>query len=189
MKRFKEAAITMLAVCLFAACGNNEDIIWDVAPINLNIYITDSEGHDLLDSTFQDNLINDLTVNYQEKTYPVMTERQYYAKETRYYMPHFSGLMLRQNWNTKRDFRLVFGEFPGDEDIDKLDITLNLPDGRQTILSFKNSFRWKSNGKPNKKTVFYLDGQELKDDSGKQGSYHFQYSQVQALKYIPNENK
>ena len=58
----------MLALCLYTACGNNEDIIWDIYPINLEIFITDSEGHDLLDSTFQDNLIKDLTVSYQGET-------------------------------------------------------------------------------------------------------------------------
>ena len=188
MKRLKETITMMLALCLYAACGNNEDIIWDVYPINLEIFITDSEGHDLLDSTFQDNLIKELTVSYQDETYPVATEREYY-KNTRAYMPHFYGLILRQNWNAPRNFGLAFGEFSGEESIDKREITLNLPDGRQAILAYKNSFKWKSNGEPKKNTVFYLDGQELKDDYGKHGIYHFQYSHNQGLKYIPNGTK
>lgn len=189
MKRFKEIVFMLLAVCLFAACDNNNgDIVWDIYPINLNIFITDSEGHDLLDSTFQDNLIKDITVNYQEKTYPVMTEREYYEKETRAYMPYFYGLLLK-SVNAQTQAYLTFGEFAGDESIDKREITLNLPDGLQTVLSYKNSFKWKSNGSPKINTVFYLDGQELKDNSGKNGTYHFQYSHGKGLKYIPKEIK
>ena len=105
-------------------------------------------------------------------------------------MPHCSGLILRQYRSYKTytygDYELVFGEFDGEENIDKREITLNLPEGRQAILSYKNSFKWKSNGDPKKSTVFYLNGQELKDDAGKSGYYNFQYSATQGLKYIPS---
>ena len=200
MKRLKGFIITLFAVSLFVACDNEGggDVIWDIAPVELSIFITDGEGNDLLDSTFQDNLIKDITVSYQDDIYPVMTEREYYEKQygnnqTRAYMPQFYGLILRQYWShttfTNGNFELVFGEFNGEENIDKREITLNLPDGRQAILSYKNSFKWKSNGDPNKSTVFYLNGQELKDDAGKCGSYYFQYTSTQGLKYIPSEIK
>ena len=187
----------LFTVSLFVACESEGggDVIWDIAPVEFSIFITDSEGNDLLDSTFQNNLIKDITVSYQGEIYPVMTEREYYEKQygnhqTRAYMPQFHGLILRQYWShktfTNGDFELVFGEFDGEESIDKREIILNLPDGRQAILSYKNSFKWKSNGDPKKSTVFYLDGQELKDDAGKSGYYHFQYTSTQGLKYIPS---
>ena len=186
MKRFKETIIMMLAVCFVAACDNEEDkgLVWDIYPIDLEIFITDSEGHDLLDSTFQDNLVKDITVSYQGETYPVMTLDEY-NENTRAYMAHFSGLILHQNRNALRNFGLVFGEFSGEESVDKREITLNLPDGRQAILSYKNSYKTKSNGKPIINRSFYFDGQELKDDYGKHGIYNFQYSYGQELKYIP----
>lgn len=200
MKRLIGFIITLFAVSLFVACDSEGggDVIWDIAPVELSIFITDSEGNDLLDSTFQDNLVKDITVSYQDEIYPVMTEREYYEKQygnnqTRAYMPQFYGLILRQYWShktfTNGNFELVFGEFNGEENIDKREITLNLPDGRQAILSYKNSFKWKSNGDPNKSTVFYLNGQELKDDAGKYGAYNFQYTSTQGLKYIPSEIK
>ena len=200
MKRLIGFIITLFTVSLFVACDSEGggDVIWDIAPVELSIFITDDEGNDLLDSTFQDNLIKDITVSYQDEIYPVMTEREYYEKQygnnqTRAYMPQFYGLILRQYWShktfTNGSFELVFGEFNGDENIDKREITLNLPDGCQAILSYKNSFKWKSNGDPNKSTVFYLNGQELKDDAGKSGAYNFQYTSTQGLKYIPSEIK
>ena len=198
MIRFKGIITILFTVSLFVACDSEGggDVIWDIAPVEFSIFITDSEGNDLLDSTFQNNLIKDITVSYQGEVYPVMTEREYYESQynqTRAYMPHFYGLILRQYWShktfTNGNFELVFGEFNGEENIDKREITLNLPDGRQAILSYKNSFKWKSNGEPKKSTVFYFDGQELKDDAGKSGSYHFQYTATQGIKYIPSEIK
>lgn len=200
MQRLKGIIATLFAVSLFVACDSEGggDVIWDIAPVELRIFITDGEGNDLLDSTIQNNLIKDITVSYQGEIYPVMTEREYYEKQygnyqTRAYMPQFYGLILRQYWShntfTNGNFELVFGEFNGEENIDKREIILNLPDSRQAILSYKNSFKWKSNGDPNKSTIFYLNGQELKDDAGKCGAYHFQYTSTQGLKYIPSEIK
>ena len=116
----------LFAVGLFAACDSEggSDVIWDIAPVEFNIFITDSEGHDLLDSTFQNNLIKEITVSYQGETYPVTTEREYYEElygdiQTRAYMPHFYGLMLHHSWNHKTsnygDYELTFGEFDGVE--------------------------------------------------------------------------
>lgn len=193
MKPTKGIITLLFAIGLFVSCDTeSDDVIWDIAPVDFNLYIADSEGRDLLDSTCQDNLIKDITVTYQGQTYPVITEREYYQKKygdtlTRAYMPQFYGLILRQSWSTKTlnpdSFILVFGEFDGTENIEKREITLNLPGGHQTILSYMNRFRWKSNGAPEKSTVYYLDGQQVNDDYGKCGVYHFQYSDSHGLKY------
>ena len=196
MKRLQRIITMLLAISVFAACDNEggSDVIWDIAPVEFNIFITDHEGHDLLDSTFQSNLIKDITVSYQGETYPVMTEREYYEKlsgqaQTRAYMPQFYGLILRHYLSrysfTYGDYQLVFGEFSGEENIDKREITLNMPGGCQATLSYKNSFKWKSDGTPKKSTVFYLDGQELQDNIGKSGTYFFQYTEDQQLMYYP----
>ena len=200
MKQFKKIIMITLAVCLFAACDSEggSDVIWDVSPVEFNIFIADSDGQDLLDSTRQNNLIKDITVSYQGETYPVLTERefnekQYGSAQTRAYMPLFYGLILRQSWSHKTfthgDFMLVFGEFDGRENINKREVTLHFPNGHQAVLSYSNSFEWKSNGEPKKSTVFYLDGKELKDNAGKGGIYHFHYSEAQGLEYVPGDIK
>ena len=195
MKRLKEIIMILLAVNLFAACDVEKgDVIWDITPIEFNIFITDSKGHDLLDSTQQNNLIHDITVSYEGKTYSVMTERefnekQYGGAQTRAYMPLFYGLILRQRWlayhQTYESYMLQFGEFDGEENVNHREITLNLPNQQPIHLAYKNSFKWKSNGNPKKRTQFYLNGQELKDDAGGNGSFHFRYSEAGGLKYTP----
>lgn len=197
MKRLKGIIIMILAVCLCMACDNGGDVIWDIAPVEFNIFISDSEGHDLLDSTYQGNLIKDIHVSYEGEDYPLLTEQEYYKKTygkagTRAYMPHFYGLLLRQYWShktfTNGDFEMIFGEFDGEEDIDKREIILNLPNNQQIHLAYKNSFRWKSNGDPEKNTQFYLNGQELEDNAGRGGYYHFRHTNT-GYEYIPSEIK
>ena len=55
--------LAMLALGVLTACdnesGGGDDMIWDLVPVTFNIYLSDSEGQDLLDSTYQDNLIKD----------------------------------------------------------------------------------------------------------------------------------
>ena len=83
---------------------------------------------------------------------------------------------------------LMFGEFDGEENVDKREITLNLPNQQPIRLSYKNSFKWKSDGSPKKNTQFYLNNQELKDDEGSGGSYHFRYSNT-SCEYVPSVTK
>lgn len=200
MKRLKGIIIMILSVCIYTACDSENggrDIIWDITPVEFNIFITDSEGHDLLDSTYQGNLIKDLQVSYQGEEYPPITDQEYYEKTygntgTRAYMPIFYGLLLRQYWShktfTNGDFEMIFGEFDGTENIDHREIILNLPNNQQIRLAYKNSFRWKSNGDPEKNTQFYLNGQELEDNAGRWGYYHFRYTNT-GYEYIPSEIK
>lgn len=194
MKKF---SLFAMAMCLLSACDTigGGDVIWDIAPVEFKIFITDSGGHDLLDSTVQNNLIKDITLSYQGETYPVMTDQEYMEKtyghsQTRAYMPTFYGLILRKYWShetfTYGDFELVFGEFDGEESVDKREVLLTMPNGRQVSLAYKNHFRWKSNGNPKISRQFFLDNQELKDDAGKSGMYHFQYSESKGLEYVPD---
>ena len=190
--------MTLLAASFLTACdnenGNNVDVIWDITPVYFEIFITDSEGHDLLNPDFQNNLIKDITATYQGETYKVLTEQEQYEQRqgkatTRYYYAHFDGLTLRPQWNYNTytyddNYELVFGEFGGDENVDMREFTINLSDGHQVTLSYSISFRWKRNGDPEKKTKYYLNGQELTDQAGKVGNYHFQYTPTQGLTYI-----
>ena len=203
----KKVFVLMSALVLtmvgLGSCSNEEvvgggDLVWDIAPVEFSIFITDDQGHDLLDSATQNNLIKDITVVYQGETFPVENERDFYEKQkggakTREYLAIFKGLLLFKYWShktfTSGDYELQFGEFSGTESIDKREIILNLPNGIQANLAYRNNFRWKSNGNPEKNTQFYLNGQELNDEAGQCGYYHFQYSASQGLIYIPSEVK
>ena len=107
------------------------------------------------------------------------------------YMPQFYGLMLRQYWShktfTNGDFEMIFGEFDGTDKVDKREITLRLPENQTIRLAYRNNFSWKSNGDPDKNTVFYLNDQELNDDAGRCGYFHFRLNGKGVYEYVPNE--
>lgn len=198
MKQLKEIIMTVLSLVFFAACDSEggNDVIWDIVPVEFNIFITDSEGHDLLDSTYQANLIKEIYVSYQGEDYPLTTEQEYYEKmygeaATRAYMPIFKGLLLQRYWSHKTfaydGFEMVFGEFDGTESIDRREIILHLPDNQQLRLAYKNNFKWKSNGEPKKSTQFYLNDKELTDNAGRNGYFNFRYSKTGGYEYIPSE--
>lgn len=202
MKRFVIYMMTMLAVYVLTACSseneNRGDVIWDIAPVQLDIFITDNQGHDLLDSTFQGNLIKDISATYQGEEYPLITEDEYFEKiygeaKTRFYMPQFYGLMLHRYryWSHESfhdgDFEMIFGEFDGTEDVDKREITLRLPDNQTFRLAYSNSFGWKRNGDPDKNTVFFLNDQVLDDAEGRRGNFHFRLTAKGVFEYVPSE--
>ena len=201
MKRFAICMMALLGVCVLTACDSEngrEGVIWDIAPVQFDIFITDEQGHDLLDSTYQGNLIKDISATYQGEEYPLITEWEYHEKllreaKTRMYMPQFYGLMLHRYryWSHEAfhegDFEMIFGEFSGTENIDKREITLRLPENQTIRLAYRNSFAWKSNGDPDKNTVFYLNDQELNDDEGRRGNFHFRRNGKGVYEYVPSE--
>ena len=195
----KQLSAILLGLCLsaglYTSCDKSEpggnDMIYDFSPIEFKILITDNDGHDLLDSTYQDNLINDLSVTYQGKDYPLLTEQEAYNNQnlTREYLPVFWGLVLHnKDWSplsyTYDLYEMDFGEFSGSEDVDKLEITLNLPNHQQIRLAYSNNIRWTSNGEPEINRVFYYNDQKLNDD--RSGYYHLRYSSTNGVEYVPN---
>lgn len=201
MKRIKDFILAVMAVGLMTACGseNGGGMIWDISPVEFDIFITDSEGHDLLDSTYQDNLIkDDIYVSFEGKDYPLLTEQEYYESQqnrvsTRAYLAIFQGLLLRKYWShktfTSGDFEMNFGEFDGEESVDRREIILHLPDNKQIRLAYSNSFRWKSNGNPDKNTQFYVNDQELEDEAGRGGYFNFRRTKSGDYEYVPSEYK
>ena len=175
--------MTILAVSLFTACDSEDEskrMVLDVTPIEFKIFITDSQGQSLLDSTYQGNLIKGITVSYEDQTYPLMTEREYYEKMqgkslTRAYQARFKGLIMFPSGDN--NYFLSFGEFSGEENVDKREIILNLPNQQSVRLAYSNIFRSKSNGEPDKKTQFYFNDQELDGLDGICGWYHLRCSE------------
>ena len=202
MRQFKFSVAVILGLSLsaglYTSCDSSEpggnDMIYDFSPIEFKILITDNDGHDLLDSTYQDNLINDVSVTYQGKDYPLLTEQEVYKElnnnnqaRTRAYMPIFRGLVLYNlHWGPGL-YEMDFGEFSGSENIDKREITLNLPNHQQVRLAYMNNLRWTSNGDPEINRTFFFNDQELNDEGAKRGYYHLRYSSTNGVEYVPSE--
>ncbi len=166
---------------------SEDDIIWDVAPINFMFYITDTEGHDLLDSTQAGNLVRDISVVYRDKTYPVKTTEEWYAEQrqsaTRAILPVFMGLILAQRINpvdlSPDRYRLYFGEFDGTSNVENREVVLLLNGKEQARMAYSNTFRWKKNGEPKIDRHFLLNGKEVAGDY-----YHFCYTPGKGLEYL-----
>lgn len=175
-----------LALCalLTGACSSSndddggDDIIWDFAPIVLQIQITDAAGHDMLDPLNNSNLLGRISVTYKGVTYGPMKEvEDVYGSGSRAYAPFFYGLLLGQwydqEWQ-RQGYYLEFGEFDGAKNGEE-EMTLSLEpmvfngleeEGAGEVvtqtfrLSFTNQLTWKSKREPVVSRHFFLDGAE-----------------------------
>ena len=86
---------TMLTSCL-SDKENKDEVLWDIMPINYYVFISDEPGQDLLDSTFANHLLKEITVTYVGNTYTPRTMQQVAdsIQNTRAYLPHFYGLYI-----------------------------------------------------------------------------------------------
>lgn len=197
MKRTIEMILMTLVIFLIAvfvsmtmtSCSiddddNREDIIWDIAPIELNFVVTDAQGNDLLDSTRTDHLLNDITVDYDGKTYKYMTMEEARHTQTRAYMASFYG--LHESYQIGNYRSIAFGEFSGDENVELREMVLHI--GKNTFrISYTNRFQWLSNGSPDINRKYYLEGKELTDSWGKYGNMVFSYTTDGKAVYMPVE--
>lgn len=164
MKKYLFLSLFVLAT-LMTSClkdnNNDDDIIWDVAPINYYITVTDTSGDDLLDSTRTDNILKEVSVSYNGKTYaPRSTkEIQDSIAKTRLYAPDFYGLYFQKFWDSQKNtygpFMLVFGEFDGMENAERREIILNY-NGQAYPIAYSNKFQWAADKSPLIDRKFYF---------------------------------
>ena len=195
-KKVLWVAVALMTAIGFGACSSdngNDDVIWDIAPVKYSFSFTDIDGNDLLDSTYQGNIIKDVSVTYKDEEYPVVTLEEYERKmreqaTTREYLARFMGLILHESTNPNTDIKyyISFGEFDGMENVDWREITLNLPNGQHFKLAYTHSYKYYGRT-PETDTRFYLNGVAVSrlDDAGQQGFFHFRYSTTDGFDYPP----
>ena len=188
-KKVLWAAVALMTAIGFGACSSddgNDDVIWDIYPVKFSFSFTDSDGNDMLDSTYQGNIIKDVSVTYKDEEYPVVTLEEYERKmreqaTTRMYAARFMGLILRETTSLEghHHFYMTFGEFDGMENVDWREITLNLPNDQHINLAYTHSYTHYYGHDPEIYTQFYMNGQALSDDKGgKYGLFQFLCSQT-----------
>jgi hypothetical protein len=130
MKKIYLLMMFTLAALSFglSACSNDDDddIIWDFAPVGVTIYVTDANGADLIaadGSLYQ----SDIKMIYRGEEY----DARWDFATTRYYMPYMYGLCYIPA-EGEQAARLVFGELNGD--LGDADLTLVMPDGTQHAI-------------------------------------------------------
>ena len=170
MRKYLLPSLLVLATLLTSCLSNDKDdkdnIIWDIMPINYYITIADDNGNDLLDSARTDNLLKEITVSYNGKTYTPRTvkEIQESLTYTREYAPTFYGLFFNKYWDSQKSvyspFMLVFGEFDGAENAERREIILNY-DGQAYPIAYSNKFQWTADKTPQIDRKFYFGSTDV----------------------------
>lgn len=129
------------------------DKIYDYAPINIEISATDTEGNDLFDPRFKDNVLDqNITFTYCDSTYEVDTTT------TRYYQTRaYLAVRHQPKLFYGTDHCLVsIGEWAGDQKWNNEPIVVNWPDGTHNTITFTLMKAGITHAK------YYLDGKEQK---------------------------
>ena len=150
MKKAIIYTLLILAITTFTSCSGR---IWDISPVNISFFVTDSQGEDLLNPLTYGNISkNNIKVIYDGKDYPIDID----MSPTRAYMATLSGLKT-EIYNNR--YCLTFGEFDGATNHDKSFI-IDWGDGRQDKISFVHRHRMSLN-KPKSNTKIYLNDKKV----------------------------
>lgn len=153
--------LLLLTITSLSSC-NNENMIWDIAPVVVKISVVDAQGNDLLNPQ-TDNALElgkiKAIYNGQDYLYGVSPD----DPKSKAYLPRFYGLMSEFNSHHERHI-LSFGEFDGAESYTNESVTIVWPDGSSDIIRFNRVFKWKSNGSPSIKQEWFLNDAKASDD-------------------------
>ena len=166
---FRWRILAFLVPILMLSSCKDDGMIWDMYPVNVNIYIQDTDGANLLSPSVTGSLYGKkIVVKYQGEEY----ELDWDANETRHYMPSFSGLTLKTDYTQSGDHYekdvnknyLSFGEFDGEDNQD-ISISLNIEGYPEPWeISVSHRIKWKRN-KPQVTNTATLNGKEVSYDN------------------------
>lgn len=149
----------VFAIILFVACddddNNGRSGIWDMAPINVTLYVEDAEGNDLLNPKNENNILDrGIKAIYGGKTLGLNEK----PAETKYYLPHFNGLTTREH---EGKTILEFGEFNG-ADSQEVEFVIDWGEDDTDKISFIHKYDYDhKKDRPITETKFFLNGKEV----------------------------
>lgn len=145
MKTMKKSFILLFILSFFFGCeeGIFESKEWDVCPVDIDIYVTDHEGQDLLSAFNPNNILNqDIKIVYEGVEYLLGVDMT--QELTRAYKPTLRGLHLYKIGNENL---LRFGELDGAETrCDHFEI--HWEDGSKDEIDYERDFKWVFDGSP-----------------------------------------
>lgn len=131
--------------------------IWDISPVTVTVTVTDAQGHDLLNPQNSGALkVSKIKALYKKKEY-ACNEKLAASKAI---LPRFYGLLSEKN-DALGTCLLRFGELEGAQSYTNESVTIIWPDGSSDEISFNRDFRWKTNGDPEIKEKWFLNGSEV----------------------------
>mgnify|MGYP004560171391 FL=1 len=161
--KMKRILIFLLTVLTLISCSDlrtesRSDIIYDITPIVLHIYVNDADGRNLLDGREGSLDTKNISAAYEGETYSV-------ELQTKYYMPSFRGLVLKKD--SAGNNKLVFGELDGAKNLDYVDLVISWGNGTSDTITIFNDYKVKSNGKLDITRRFYVNGKKMDSDIAK----------------------
>ncbi len=133
---------------------------WDISPVNIRIYVEDTNGNNLLSPLSKNNILEDeIYVTYDNIKFPLGVDMSEEAM-TRAYFAVLDGLKV---YEINNEPYLIFGEFDGAKNWDD-SFEIHWGDGTKDKIRFTRDFKWKINGKPkitNSNT--YLNDKKVED--------------------------
>lgn len=160
---FKLISCMLLFASVFTACDDADEgnYIVDFYPIDVEVFVTDAKGVNLLDPSVPNSIINsDIQLVYNKETYQLDKAFQLDYPKSRAYLPMFSGLTLRTIKGGQP--YLNIGEFDGAQDCVKRSFVIEWGDGTKSEISYSNKAIEK--GKDSRaERSFYLDGKEVEN--------------------------
>lgn len=164
MNRLLTLAILVITSLTFNSCG--DDTIWDIAAVGIDIHIVDAQGADLLSESTEGNWVGyEFKGLYADEEYTADWSILEKIPGSRYYMPHFDGLIASQDykwdgysWSSVPGcYKLCFGEFDGAKN-QKITLIFSVPElGRDYTIELTHRISWKRN-KPKMNTHISIDG-------------------------------
>lgn len=147
------------AALLLGGCGFG--MIYDIAPVEVMMEVTDADGRNLFeesqDATAKNWLEGPVTATFEGETYAFPS-----TVDTRAYAAMMHGLVVRsvRRADGSTVTCLVFGELSGETERCS-DLTVTWPNGTTTVITVDNSFHWGITGRPHKKTLFRMNGETV----------------------------
>ena len=151
--------LVALLLVLFISCNKEDDgKLWDFAPLNIEITVSDKNGNDLLDPNKEYSICkNGIKAIYEGEEYELI------YKPSRYYLPTFYGLRLMQT--TDGHYMLSFGEFDRTENYESLNVSIDWNDGSaKENITLKHTFNMTKDN-PEFKTFILYNGQPAGEGS------------------------
>lgn len=174
MKILRNIWIGLLLLCSvvsFSACSDDDEYPegplpgweYDFNPIDITIYVTDSEGNDLLNPDAENTIVNNgIKALYKGEEYVMHWEPEY-PPASRAIPVIWSGLQACKPYKEGGRYYLTFGNFDRMAYYENEEFVIDWGDGSwNTVFRFSNSFWWE-NHKPQNVFCLYVNGEKQKE--------------------------
>lgn len=172
METFRKNVRLLLLCCAVSLSACNDDKYpegplpgweYDFDPIDISIYVTDSEGTDLLDPAAENTIVNnEIKVLYKGKEYAMHWEIEN-PVASRAIPVIWNGLQICKPLSGGNGYYLTFGDFDRMDYYENEEFVIDWGDGSwNTVFHFSNFFWWE-NHEPQNVFNLYVNGEKQKE--------------------------